>query len=207
MKSYMSRIALVTAAGVALTSCAPTPENCRLNQTATGMAVGAAAGLGAGALIAAATRSGGATGLAIGLGTGVIGAAIGAAIGQEGDKACHQMAVRQALDLAMAQQQRMEAERQSWMQPSAAASAGSTSAAKRKALAQAAPPPPKFEVVQWQNGSTSNAGSVQPLSISTNAATKQDCADVEDTFVVNGQPQVKTAKFCKMSNGDWQPAS
>ena len=60
-------VGATASAALAVGSCATTPENCRLNYTATGAVVGAAAGAGVGAAIAA---SSGASGGGIAAGDG-----------------------------------------------------------------------------------------------------------------------------------------
>src|SRR5437899_9252902 len=85
--------ALGTVVAVTMAGCTATPENCRLNYTATGAAVGAVAGAGVGAAIAASTHASGAGVAAAAAGGAVVGGLLGAVAGRQQDQACRQMAL------------------------------------------------------------------------------------------------------------------
>ena len=95
-------VGATASAALAVGSCATTPENCRLNYTATGAVVGAAAGAGVGAAIAASSGASGGGIAAATAGGAVVGGLLGAVAGRQQDQACRQMALNQALNQAMA---------------------------------------------------------------------------------------------------------
>lgn len=112
----MKAAVLLTTAAV-LTDCAATPESCQIGQNTTGAGavIGAGAGLALGGLAAGLSHQRGGAAAGIVLGAAALGAVIGAAVAHQHDEACHQLALRQALDYAAAENARLqqaEAERQ-----------------------------------------------------------------------------------------------
>ncbi len=209
-----------TALAVSLTtllgSCAVSPQDCQLNQTASGALIGAGIGAAAGGIAAAA--SGMHTGAALGIAAGaaLVGAAVGAAIGHHNDQVCHQMAVQQALDQAMAanaawqaQQAQREADEaqyaaQRWQQQSHA----QASMATHRQAAVKAPAPasePEYMTVAWANKMTNTSGAITPLNSITAPASDQVCMEFDDTQTVDGQTKSVPGKACRGPDGKWTP--
>lgn len=201
-----------TAAGVSLAlllgSCATTPQDCAVNQAARGAAIGAIAGGtigGVGAALAGA-RSG--TGLAIAAGVAVLGAAIGAAVGHHNDEVCHQMAIQQALDQAMAENQqaavRQEHERVAYRH-TARHSRVPTRRAVHHAVARSAVP--EYQTVAWANSMTDTQGAITPIDSVAGPGSDHSCMTFDDTQTVDGQTKTVVGKACRGSDGQWKPVS
>lgn len=179
---------------VMVSGCAqPTPESCKLNHTKTGVLVGAVGGAAIGTAIAAASNATGGGFAAAAIGGAVLGAVIGGIAGQQQDKACHDMALKQALDQAVAANQARE-------QAAAAAAASRPRAAR----APAAAPATEYQSVAWANQMTNKTGMITPLATVPDAAKDQVCMTYADQQVVNGQTQTVTGKACKADNGEWK---
>lgn len=174
----------------------PTPESCRLNYTNTGAAVGVVGGAAVGTAIAAIANAGAGGYVAGALGGAIIGGVIGAMAGSAQDKACHDMALRQALDQAIAANQAREAE----------AAAAAASSRRRPSAAQASASP-QYESVAWANQMTKRTGSITPLAAVPDAAKEQVCMTYADQQVVNGNSQTVTGKACRADNGEWKLVS
>jgi surface antigen len=173
---------------------APTPESCQMNYTKTGAVVGALSGAAIGAGIAAlANASGGGIGLAA-VGGALVGAMVGAIAGQQQDKACREMALKMALDQAVA----LNAS-----QPPPAPARGTAAAAP----SQAAAPAPAYQSVAWANKMTNNSGTITPLGMAADAPADQVCMTYADQQTVNGQVQTVTGKACRQPDGEWKPVT
>jgi surface antigen len=210
-RRWVGRVAAAMSVTVLLGSCAPTPESCRLNQTATGALVGAGVGAALGGIGAALGGARAGTGLAIAAGGALVGGVIGASIGNHNDMVCHQMAIRQALDAAVAQNmayQQQLAERQAALaQARNAPPPGSTSAPQVARKPPPPPPPAEYQTVAWADKMTNNSGTITPLSNATAPAGAQQCMTFSDTQTINGQSKVVVGKACKGSDGDWHPVN
>jgi surface antigen len=172
----------------------PTPESCRLNHTSTGAAVGALGGAAIGTVIAAAAHSGAGGYVAGALGGALVGGVVGAMAGRAQDKACHDMALRQALDQAYARNQEREA-----------AAAATASSRQRAASAKASAT--EYQSVAWANQMTNRTGSITPLSTVPDTAKDQVCMTFADQQIVDGTAQTVTGKACRADNGEWKPVS
>jgi surface antigen len=175
---------------VAVTGCTATPENCRLNYTATGAAVGAVAGAGVGAAIAASSQASGA-GIAVATAGGaLVGSMIGAVAGRQQDQACRQLALNQALDRAVAVNQ---------------ARGYRTSSGSGQARASTpSGPPPRYQTVEWANEATNSTGTIQPLA-SADGPSDQVCMTYYDQQSSSSSTQATTGKACRGSDGQWRP--
>jgi surface antigen len=182
-------------AAVAVGSCAATPENCRLNYTATGAAVGAVAGAGAGAAIAASSGASGVGVAAATAGGAVVGGLIGAVAGRQQDQACRQLALNQALDRAMAVNEARGYRPRS-------SSGGST----QPRTSTPSGPPPKYQSVDWANEATNGSGKIQPLAPADGPG-DQVCMSYYDQQSSSGSTQAATGKACRGSDGQWRSAS
>lgn len=197
MMGRVMKAMVAAIAALGLASCAePTPESCRINYTTTGAAVGMLAGAAAGTAIAAIAGASGAGFAGAALGGALLGAAIGAIAGAQQDKACHELARRQALDQAIA----LNEERQ--RQQQAAAAAQRSAAVARPAAQQA--PSAQYQSVAWANQMTSNSGTITPLAVIPDSPKDQVCMTYADQQVVNGQPRTVTGKACRGSDGQWK---
>jgi surface antigen len=177
---------------------APTPESCQTNYTKTGAVVGALGGAALGAGIAAlANASGGGIGLAA-VGGALVGAMVGAIAGQQQDKACREMALKMALDQAVA----LNASR-----PPPAPARGETASASATASSPAAAPAPAYQSVAWANKMTNNSGTITPLGMAADAPADQVCMTYADQQTVNGQVQTVTGKACRQPDGEWKPVT
>jgi surface antigen len=197
--------------------CAVTPQDCQVNQTAKGALIGAGIGAAVGGIAAAASglRSGAALGIAAG--ALLLGAAIGAAVGHHNDAVCHQMALQQALDDAMAANaawQAREAERQQEESAAAAAqeAAQQQSSHRAPAIASTRPvqpsspgPKPEYMTVGWANKMTNTQGEITPINTVAATTTDQVCMEFEDTTAVNGETKSATGKACRSADGKWNP--
>jgi 17 kDa outer membrane surface antigen len=183
------------AAAVAVGSCTATPQNCRLNYTATGAAVGAVAGAGVGAGIAAASGASGGGIAAAAAGGAVVGGLLGAVAGRQQDQACRQLALNQAMDRAMALN-----EARGYRPRRASTSGGS-------AAPQPAPsgPPPRYQSVEWANEATASSGKIQPLAPADSG--DQVCMTYYDQQSSSSATQATTGKACRGSDGQWRPAA
>lgn len=195
----VSAAAIVTVA--ALSGCATTPENCRLNYTATGAAVGAAAGAGIGAGIAAATGARGGGIAAAAAGGAVIGGLAGAMAGRQQDQACRQMALNQALTQAAALNEARGYRRSSTSSSSGSRSSGAT----QSRPATPSGPPPRYQSVEWANEATASRGRIQPLA-PVDGPGDQVCMTYYDQQSGGGSNQATTGKACRGSDGQWKPA-
>lgn len=195
---------------------AATPESCQINQTTTGSGalIGAGVGAVAGGLAAGLSSQRGAAAAGIVVGAAVVGALVGAVIAHEHDKACHQLALQQALDLAMARndelQQEQEAAAQQAAEHQAAAQAANpqqrskpSPAAAQNASEQSSKP--EYMTVAWADKMTNNSGAITPIANISDSSSKQVCMTFDDTQVVNGQTKTVVGKACRGANGDWQP--
>lgn len=182
-------------AAVAVGSCATTPENCRLNYTATGAAVGAVAGAGVGAAIAASSGASGGGIAAATAGGAVVGGLIGAVAGRQQDQACRQMALNQALNQAAA----VNESRGYRPRPSSGGSSQSRASAPSG-------PAPRYQSVEWANEATSNSGRIQPLAPAEGPG-DQVCMTYYDQQSSSGATQATTGKACRGSDGQWRPTS
>lgn len=216
MKGKLFRGATVAVCmSLAVGGCAMTPQDCRLNQTATGALVGAAAGGALGGIAAglSGVRSGAA--LAIVAGAVLVGAAIGAVVGHHNDQVCHQMALQQALDQAVAanaEWQAREAQRQQEDEEAkAAAERAQHQPAHRTTSAAASPPTPVtptkpvYMTVEWANRMTNTTGAITPLNSITVPAVDQACMEFSDTQIVGGETKIVNGKACRGSDGKWNP--
>jgi surface antigen len=183
---------------VAVGSCTATPENCRLNYTATGAVVGAAAGAGVGAAIAASSHASGGGIAAATAGGGLLGGLVGAMAGRQQDQACHEMALKRALDQAAAlnEARGYRPARQS----QAALGGGQTKAAAPSG------PTPRYQSVEWANEATSNNGKIQPLATSEGPS-DQVCMTYYDQQNSKDSSQATTGKACRGPDGQWRPAA
>lgn len=211
---FGAAVALMLAATAAgLSACAPTPETCKLNQTAVGVAAGAVVGAG---LAAALSRgNAGAT-----VGGAAVGALVGGLIGREGDRKCRQYAIQQAMDMAaaaqaIAAQQAAAAQAAAQQQAAAdeaAAQANGTPKPKKKKKAAAAavaapppPPPPTYQTVQWANQGSGDSGSITPLASYTDPARPQQvCETFSASDTLDGKDTASSGKACKGPDGTWQ---
>ena len=188
-------LAALVPVAISMAGCAGqvTPESCKMNYTATGAAAGAIAGglLGAGIAAAAHAGGGGIAGAAIG---GVLlGAAAGAIIGQQRDKACHELAVRQALDRAAAMSP----------PPPPPSNTNTAAAAPRP---QAPQQKPYYQSVEWANSVTKSTGTVTPISRIA-AAGDEVCMTYSDQRTVDGKTETVVGKRCRDKDGEWKQAS
>ena len=204
------RIGLIVAACMLVSGCAVTPESCRLNQTSTGALVGGAAGAALGGLGAVLGNARGGTGAVIVVGAALVGAAIGAAIGHERDKACHQLAVKQALDQAMAENDAWQARQREYEEQLAQAQSQQSTTPTKTAHKQAAaalpepPSPPEYMTVAWANSMTGNQGAIKPLNNFTDPASNENCFNIEDTEMsANGEVKTIPARVCHKADGKW----
>lgn len=187
-------LAALVPVAISMGGCAGqvTPESCKLNYTATGAAAGAIAGglLGAGIAAAAHAGGGGIAGAAVG--GALLGAAAGAIIGQQRDKACHELAVRQALDKAVAMSP----------PPPPPSNTNTAAAAPRP---QAPQQKPYYESVAWANSVTNTTGTVTPLSqVASADASDQVCMTYSDQRTVDGKSQTVVGKRCRGKDGEWK---
>lgn len=187
--------AMTLSAAMAVGSCATTPENCRLNYTATGAAVGAVAGAGAGAAIAASSGASGGAIAAATAGGAVVGGLIGAVAGRQQDQACRQMALNRALNQAAA----VNESRGYRPRPSSGGSSQSRASAPSG-------PAPRYQSVEWANEATSNTGKIQPLAPAEGPG-DQVCMTYYDQQSTSGATQATTGKACRGSDGQWRPTS
>jgi surface antigen len=198
ISKLIAGVIVLPLAVVMVSGCAqPTPESCKLNHTKTGVLVGAVGGAAIGTAIAAASNATGGGFAAAAIGGAVLGAVIGGIAGQQQDKACHDMALKQALDQAIAANQARE-------QAAAAAAASRQRAARAPAAAAAAP---EYQSVAWANQMTNKTGMITPLATVSDAAKDQVCMTYADQQVVNGQTQTVTGKACRADNGEWKPVT
>jgi surface antigen len=106
-------------------------------------------------------------------------------IGQQRDQACHQLAMKRALDDAAAAE-----------------------AARQAAAAASAPPaPPAYKPVGWSNTKTGNSGTITPVAQTAGVTAGAVCMDYVDQQIVNGQAQRVTAKACRAPDGEWKPVT
>ena len=187
----------VAAAAVTVGSCTATPENCRLNYTATGAAVGAVAGAGAGAAIAAASGARGGGVAAAAAGGAVVGGLLGAVAGRQQDQACRQLALNQALNRAVALN-----EARGYRPRPASTSGGS---AQPRASSTPSGPPPRYQSVDWANEATATSGRIQPLA-PANGSGDQVCMTYYDQQSTSASTQATTGKACRGSDGQWRSA-
>jgi surface antigen len=196
--------AIVVPVAIVMGGCAaPSPEECSVNNTARGALVGAAGGAALGVGIAAlAHATGSGFGLAA-LGGAVVGGIAGAIIGAQQDKACHQMALKQALDRAAEQAaQARQAE------AAAAAAAASASASSSVSTAKAAPATvPEYQTVAWANAKTGNRGAITPLGPVEGEKADAVCMTYVDQQIVSGKTESVTAKACRAPDGEWKPVT
>jgi surface antigen len=195
--------AIVLPSAIAMGGCATgpvTPETCTMNYTATGAMVGAAAGAAAGVAIAAIANAAGSVFGVAALGGALIGGIAGAIIGNQRDKACHDMALKMALDQAAAEVAR---ERQA-AADAASARASQTAAASRRAPAAE---PAAYQTVAWANRMTNNSGSITPLGVAADTPTDAICLTYVDQQIVGGKSESVTSKACRAPDGEWKPVS
>ena len=206
----IGRSVLALSLAATLGSCGtPTAADCQLNQTASGALIGAGIGGALGAIGAAAGGANSGTGLAIAAGAAIAGAAIGAIIGEHQDEVCHQLALNQALDQAMAANaawQTHEAERGAAAKKAAMYKKKMKPVARAKAVA-AAPPRSEYKTVAWANKMTNDGGAITPLSSIAETASNQVCMSFDDQQTSNGQTHVVTGKACRGPNGEWKPVT
>ncbi len=227
-------IACVLIAGL-LTSCAASarrwaeenPQNCQINQNTTGasVAIGALGGAAVGGLAAGLSGQHGGNAAAIVLGAAAVGAIVGAVVAHERDEACHQLALQQALDLAIAQND--ELQRQQAAARQAAEQEAARQAAEQETVSQGTQQPqntsepmaasgspqsstpentPEYQTVSWADRMTNNYGAITPIANIADASNKQVCMTFQDTQTINGQSKTVLGKACRGSNGDWQPS-
>lgn len=192
-------MALMVSVSILAAGCAPTPENCAMNQTATGAAIGAGVGGVLGGVGAALGGARGGTGFAIAAGAAAVGALIGGAIGAQQDQVCRQIALNKALEQAAA----VSAEYQRRQEAAAAASAQNRQASRRSAPAKVQPP--QYETVQWTNPSTKASGAITPTGNVTETAGGGTCMAFTETEVVGGVPKQVEKRACRDSDGKWNP--
>lgn len=191
---------------------AATPENCQINQTTTGSGalIGAGVGAVAGGLAAGLSGQNGGGAAAIVLGAAAVGALVGVIVAHEHDKACHQLALQQALDLAMArndelQQEQDSAAQQAAEQQAAAQAVNSQQRAKPSPAAPQSASKPEYMTVAWADKMTNNSGAITPIADISDSSSKQVCMTFDDTQTVDGQTKTVVGKACRGANGDWQP--
>jgi surface antigen len=215
-RRFIRRSAFALVLPLALASCAVTPESCQLNQTATGALVGAGIGSALGAIGAVAGGARAGTGVAIVAGAALAGAAIGTIIGQQRDHACHQLAMKRALDQAMAANdawQGREAERQMAAGQPAGSRASHVAPARRTASAarskaSSAQSQPEYQTVAWANTMANNHGAITPMAAITEPASKQVCMTFNDQVTnASGQTVVQPGKACRGPDGEWNKVS
>jgi len=218
-KELVTRAAMVALTTTLAGSCAVTPESCQLNQTATGALIGAGLGAAAGGLAAGLSHQHGGSAAAVVVGAAALGAAVGAIVGQERDKACRQMALRKALDLAVArdaeQRQRLaeqQAAAQQAQQQAAAESPPATKKPTRSSTKEAVatppappPPPPEYMTVAWADKMTNNSGAITPIASVSGTTSNQICMSFNDTQTIEGKTQTVVGKACRGNDGDWHP--
>ena len=181
---------------LALGACqTPSAETCKLNYTATGALVGVAVGAAAGSAIAAIANATGGAFAGAALAGALVGGIIGAIAGQQQDKACHDFAMKEALDRAVALQQ---------SSPDPDPPRPSQSAAAAPAAPRAVP---QYQTVAWANQMTGNRGSITPLARVADSPKDQICMTFADQVIVNGQPQTVNDKACRGPDGEWKRAS
>jgi surface antigen len=198
---------------VLVSGCAVTPQDCQLNQTATGALVGAGVGGVLGGIAAAASGMHSGAGLGVALGAALVGAAIGAAVGHHNDEVCHQMALQQALDQAIAANAAWQAREEQRQADEAASAAAAEAQAHPAPHAHAAATPaepvataprqPEYMSVAWANKMTNTTGSITPLNSVTAPASDQVCMEFADTTTVSGETKNVTGKACRSSDGKW----
>lgn len=194
-------MALMVSVSVLAVGCAPTPENCALNQTATGALIGAGAGAVIGGVGAAIGGANTGTGFAIAAGGAALGALIGGAIGAQQDQVCRQMALNKALERAAA----VDAEYR--RQQEAAAQARQQYGQQRAARRVPTPPPPRYETVQWVNPQSKASGAITPTGNVTEPAGGGGgmCMSFTETEIVGGAPRQVEKRACRGANGEWNP--
>jgi surface antigen len=185
----------------------PTPESCTMNYTATGAVVGAAAGAALGIGIAAiANATGQGFGMAA-IGGALIGGIAGAIAGQQQDKACHAMALKQALDDAAEVARARRAGTADRPAPAPAAAPAPAQAQAVKAAPTATAQPAAYQTVAWANRMTNNSGSITPLGPVEEAPAEAVCMTYVDQQVVRGKTESVTGKACRGPDGEWKPMS
>jgi surface antigen len=190
-------VAALVPLAVVVGSCAePTPESCKLNYTATGAAVGAVSGAAMGAAIAALAHASGGGVAAAALGGALVGTMIGVIAGQQQDKACHDLALRQALDRAVALNATTDP-------PVPTSSSRSTAVA----VPARSSSEPQYQSVAWANQMTKNSGNITPIGKVTTTGDDQVCMTYADQQIVNGETKTVTGKACRRTDGEWIPTS
>ncbi|MDE2165928.1 MAG: hypothetical protein KGJ66_06285 [Alphaproteobacteria bacterium] len=197
---------------------APTSAaDCQLNQstTTTGALIGAGAGAVAGGLAAGLSGQNGGAAAAIVVGAAAIGALVGTIVAHEHDKACHQLALQQALDLAMAQndelQRQQEANQQAAEQQAVQETTRQLNESQKTSAAQTSQgssgpgTTPEYMTVAWADKMTNNSGAITPIANISDASSKQVCMTFDDTQTIDGQTKTVTGKACRGPKGDWQP--
>ncbi len=187
--------AAAVAAAVAVGGCAATPQNCRLNYTATGAAVGTVAGAGVGAAIAAASGARGSGVAAAAAGGAVVGGLLGAVAGRQQDQACRQLALNQALDRAVALNQARG------YRPRQTSTSGGSAQTTPSAPSG---PPPRYQSVEWANEATASSGRIQPLAPADSG--DQVCMTYYDQQSSSSATQATTGRACRGSDGQWRSA-
>ena len=186
---------------IALGGCAtPTSiEQCSVNYTARGAAIGAASGAAIGVGIAAiANATGQGFGLAA-LGGAVIGGIAGAIAGHQQDKACHQLALKKALDDGYEQARALKA-------AEAATASAATRPPSTGQTAKAVPADvPAYQTVAWANAKTQHSGSITPLGELAEAPADAVCMTYTDQQIISGKSESITGKACRGPDGEWKP--
>src|SRR5262249_8307815 len=126
---------------------------------------------------------------------------------------CHQVALREALNRANAENERLrreqEADRKAAEEAALRARDTSQEAAVAQPVVQTMPPPPKprrapeYMSIGWANEMTKNSGVITPLADASTA--KEVCMTFSDMQTVNGQSKTVYGKACRGSDGDWHP--
>jgi surface antigen len=226
-KKLVAQTAIVAMLAMLLNNCAATPESCRVEQDTTGrgILIGAVGGAAAGGLAAALGHQNNSKAAVIVVGAALVGAFVGSVIAHERDKACHELALKQALNQAIAQNielQRLrdEAERKAAedeAQRRTATQMSGNSTPRRSTSTQSVtpvshtpttPPPekPEYMTVAWANQVTRNSGTIKPLEQVSDANAKEVCMTFADTQTVDGQTKTVVGKACRGSDGDWRPS-
>lgn len=222
----VARTVIVAMMATTLSNCAATPENCRVEQDTTGQGImiGAGVGVAAGGIAALAAHQRNGNAAAIMVGAALVGGLVGAIVAHERDRACHELALRQALDQAVAQNAMLQREREEAERKAAEEEAQQRAKALRpegQNPSEAAPaavvtpvshtPPepakkPEYMSVAWANRVTGHSGTITPLADVSDANAKEVCITFKDDQTVDGQTKTVIGKACRGSDGDWKPA-
>jgi surface antigen len=200
-------VAAIIPLAITMSGCAaPSPESCRIDRTGTTIAAGVIGGAVLAAGIAAVAHSNSGAVAAIGLAGALVGGVVGAIVAHERDKACHDLALKEALDQAVAVNEGIQSRT-----PAIASESPVTPEAQDKVDTKPAAvvipqttEPLKYQTVAWANSMTNHAGSITPLVAATDSPKDQVCMTYADQQLVDGKMQTLTGKACRASDGKWK---